>query len=200
MFYLNNLYKRLYLILFMSSVKEFELHTSSCKNSWEIKRFLQGLINKNLIRAYDFEIDREIIEKDTEREKIIRTIKGVSLKPIKDIHSNNGAGSYFFKNVESLVLYNVEIDTKSSTSDFEDLEYKYHNIDVIRLSNRAELKDISTRLGGLDISEDIITGTFYYNGNHEIRDHESHKKSGYLRIKGERDKFFLKLEKFVLEN
>lgn len=183
----------------MNSVKEFELRTSSCKDSWEIKKFFQGLINENLVRAYDFEIDKEIIEKDTEREKIIRTIKGASLKPIKDIHPNNGAGSYFFKNVESLVLYTVGIDTKSSTSDFEDLEYKYHNIDVIRLSDRIELKDISTRLGGLDISEDIITGTFYYNGNHEIRDHEFHKKSGYLRIKGEQDAFFSRIKDFLLE-
>ncbi|MBA7689096.1 hypothetical protein ES703_97591 [subsurface metagenome] len=187
----------------MNTLQEFEKRTkSSCKNNWEIKEFLQELINKNIVRAYDVKINKSIVEKDTDTEKVVRTIKGASLTPITDIHPNSGGGSYFFQNVDNQMFYAVEMKMRISDFDFEDLKTKYGHLNVTRLSEKAEFNDIGEIFSRFNISENVISGRFHYRWDDELRGGEitgKHIREGYLKMKGESDDFFSRLEKFLLQ-
>ena len=169
----------------------------SCKDTWEIKHFFQSLIDKKELRVYNFEINEKLIEKDTEDEKVVRTIKGITLKPTNNIYPCSASGSYFFEDPATGIKYTVEMDFRSSTSDFEPLEHKYGHCSITRLVKNPDLRKLNTFFSQLDIPKEMIDGKFYYGWTDNVRKGSHHEKWGHLTIEGEQDELFEKVCGFV---
>jgi len=172
------------------------------KNNSKIKEFFQNLIIKGELLAYDLEINKQIVEKDTEDEKIVRTIKGLTLIPINFIYPNNSDGSYFFEDPETLTKYHIAFDASSSESDFEPLENKDGHCDIIRLISVPSFNRITERsYKDPNIPEDMINGRLSYNWSDTIRgiprDSIHHDSYSHLTIEGELDTLFNKTSKFI---
>ena len=176
-----------------------ELIKGYYKGNHEITEFLQGMVRQGELQAYNIKIDNEITEKDTEDEKIIRTIKGATLTPITT-RSGPWNEDFFLKEPATETLYYVHMESHGSDSDFEPVEYLSGFYDITRLVKNSDLKKIRSRHINSnipDIPEDMINGKLYYHWSDKIWEGTRHEISGNLTVEGELDNLFAKVAEFI---
>ena len=168
------------------------------KDPYEVKFFFQRLINGKELQAYSFGINKEIIEKDTVDEKVIRIIKGVTLEPTNNIDLYSPSGSYFFEDPIIGIKYIIEMDFHSSNSHSRYSKSEYGNCRIRRLVKNPDLRKLEiTSFRQLDIPKGMIDGILNYAWTDKIREYIYHEKLGHLTSEGEQDKLFKKFCEFV---
>jgi hypothetical protein len=179
-----------------------ELIEGYYKENHEITEFLQGMVIRGELQAYNIKIDNEITEKDTEDEKIIRTIKGATLTPIAETQMVYWE-DFFLKEPATETLYYVHRESHGSDSDFEPVEYLSGFYDITRLVKNSDLRKIRSRYINSNIPnipEDMINGNLQYYWSDdiwELGEGTRHKMGGRLTVKGELDNLFEKVAEFI---
>jgi len=179
-----------------------ELIEGYYKENHEITEFLQGMVIRGELQAYNIKIDNEITEKDTEDEKIIRTIKGATLTPITK-RWGPWNEDLFLKNPATETLYYVHRDSSGSDSDFEPVEHRNGSCGITRLVKDSDLRKIRSRYINSnipDIPENMINGNLQYYWSDdiwELGEGTRHEISGNLTVEGEQDNLFEKVAEFI---
>lgn len=170
-----------------------------CKEKPQIIEFFQNMILKGRLQAYSVDINRRIIEKDNDDEEIIRTIKGATLTPISIVppaHRDN----FFLEDVLATTMYSVELESRTSNSDFQPLTHMYGNCNITKLVKNPDLRKLGKYFSSVSIPKNMIDGNLHYSWDHDIKEGSHHEKRGYLTIEGNRfeeDNLFEKFYHFV---
>lgn len=167
-----------------------------CRNQSDIVRFFQEMVYNGESMAYSVEIDKQIVEVDTEAERVVRTIKGATLTPITEISlslaSHNGL---FLEDPSIEAMHYMHIYSRSHSSDFVNVEHRYGWCDITGLVKNPDLRKLRKPYNGINIPEEMAHGRLHYKWDDDIG--EEGIKSGYLRIEGEQDSLFAKVAEFV---
>lgn len=152
----------------------------------EIKKFLNRLMLTEVLLAYDFQVNKKITEKDTQWEKVVRTLKGLTLTSIDNIYVGSPSCDYFFEYKPIGILYRIKMDRY-----FEGLKDN-GSCDITRLLKNPNLIETTNNgFNRLEIPEQIITGRL----NYSWRD----SNYGKIEINGDLDEFFERFNNFLTQ-
>jgi len=166
------------------------------KNCDEMRQFFQSMINNGELTAYSVEINKRIIEKDTEDEEIVRTKKGALLTPIKELSRFRPAIIE-----EQGVRYSLHIGSHGSSYDDDNEDTRYNHFILEKLSKDINYKQMfisaDDRICVWSEEEKNIIAKLYMSYDEHWIDEKLEKSEGYLTISGENDKFFEKVLAFI---
>ena len=170
------------------------------KSSFEMKYFFQGMVDKDELEAYLVEINKEIVKKDDDEEKVVRIKKGATLVPIKEIRENR---NIFVKDIKTGIFYHLNIGSYGGMFyDDGDSQTIYHNCTLEKLPMGFDFKKISReRHNRCFIPEEIIEARLRVNYNDDWSssggtDYISGSHGSFV-IEGEKDELFEKVYDFV---
>ncbi|MBR9691417.1 hypothetical protein GOV06_01400 [Candidatus Woesearchaeota archaeon] len=58
------------------------------KNAYAVGRFLQDMVDRGDLRAYSIETNKEVVLKDDDKERVVKTLKGTTFTPIDNLKYN----------------------------------------------------------------------------------------------------------------
>jgi len=178
------------------------------KNSYEMRQFFQRMVKNGELKAYDVEVNKKIVEKNTDDEEIVRTKKGATLTPTQELIEYQPV---LVEDPETGVMYNLDIGSRGGMF-FNDGDSQtiYHHCVLEKLAQKPDSKKIATgkefgQFGsfdeGISIPLEMITARLRISYD---QDWESGRESDYvagtsgsLVIEGEKDKLFEKVYSFV---
>ncbi len=154
------------------------------KMSFEMVPFFQGMVEMGDLEAYTVAIDKEIVDKDAEDEKIVRTIKGATFTRTSSLKENETflvayakLGTNYFLNVK---YWGLLAD--------DELTYECTIEKLVRNFDAKKMKALSSIQSSLFLPESNVIArlsTFKYG------------KDKRMTIEGERDAFFEEVYAFV---
>jgi aminoglycoside N3'-acetyltransferase len=166
------------------------------KNCDEMRQFFQSLINNGEWTAYSVEINKRIIEKDTEEEEVVRTKKGALLTPTKELSKFRPAIIE-----EQGVRYSLHIGCHGSAYDDDNEDTRYNHFILEKFSKDIDYKRMfisaDDRICVYSEEEKNIIAKLYMSYDEHWIDEKLEKSEGYLTISGEKDKFFEKVLAFI---
>lgn len=178
------------------------------KTSYAMRYFFQKMIDKGELKAYSVEINKRIVEKDTDDEEIVRTKKGVTLTPTERLREYQ---SVFIEDSETGTLYNLDIGSRGGMIyDDGDSQTIYHHCVLEMLAKKFDSKKIMKKgLGiwgsfdnGLSIPDEMIKGRLKVSYDEDwesgVNFDEIAGTTGDLVIEGKKDKLFEKVYDFVM--
>jgi len=113
--------------------------------AWDMREWLNKLIAKKQLKTFVVKIDKRIVEKDDEDERVIRIKKGATLEPVDAIKYEQG---YVIEDPKTGTRYLVEI--KSRGGQFFDegtSQNTYHDLILEKIAEDFNLRKIKE--GGL---------------------------------------------------
>jgi len=160
------------------------------KSCYQMTEFFQSMIDKKELNAYLVEIDKKIIEKDTEEEQVIRIKKGATLTPTTELGIEPGV---LLEDPATKTFYNLNIGVdgySSFTHDFCVLEKLPSPFDSKCIPDVKERYCCGIRR--LYFPDDMLAAKLRmeWYGTREQREHS-------LVVEGEQDKLFEKVCEFV---
>lgn len=178
------------------------------KSSYQMRGFFQGMVNRGELKAYLVEVDKQIVEKDTEGELIYRIIKGATLVPTSELKEY---GAALVEYLEIGTIYNLDIGSHGGMFYNDgDSQTMYHHCVLERLIKSFDPKKVKTRTSfgelislenGIRIPEEMVEARlrvnydedWEYGGTSDFVD----SVNASLVIEGEKDKLFEKVCDFV---
>ena len=163
----------------------------------EMVYFFNELIDKGRLKAFSVDIDKKIVEKDTDIERITRTIKGATLTEVSKVR-----GYYpFFLQVLKGRQYNLSLRSEGGPFfDGGDSQTIYHHCILERLIENFDLKVVSkgsSLTGDIYIPNEMIDGRLRVNYSQDYEDDYPAGSRGDLVIEGRTDLLFEETAAFV---
>jgi len=152
------------------------------RKTYEMKELFERLIQKGKLQAYEVEIDKRHIEKDTEEEMVIRIKKGVTLIPLDKIGDNK---KLILKDTKGN-FYHIVIESSGS----EDGGTSYHLTRIDKLSGDFNPEKHIRGLGPYNddfmVIDDLIKSRLVVNFEEKYnRDDELIGTEGKFRLDGD---------------
>lgn len=174
------------------------------KSSYQMKQFFQDLITKGELKAYFVELNKEIVEKNTGDEKVVKTIKGAVLTPTTKLEEYQAV---FVEDPTTKIVYNLDIGSRGGMFfDDGDSQTTYHHCTLERLAKEFDPKKVTTKKGygtfgsfddGISIPEELVTARLRVTYDEDEDCGAVVATSGHLVIEGAQDDLFTKVYNFV---
>jgi hypothetical protein len=174
------------------------------KSSYQMRQFFQDLIKKEELKAYFVELNKEIVEKNTEDEIVVKTIKGAILTPTTKLEEYQAV---FVEDPTSKIMYNLDIGCRGGMFfDDGDSQTMYHHCTLERLAKEFNPKKVATKKGygefgsfndGISIPREMITARLSISYDQDEYCDNVTATRGHLVIEGEQDNLFTKVYHFV---
>lgn len=164
------------------------------RSSYDMTRFFQGMIEKGELKASSVVVDKKVIEKDSDKERVVRTIKGVTLTPTDEIRY----GYPFILQTPSGCMYHLDIGSRGGMFYNDgDSQTIYDHCNLERLSKNFDTKEVSR--SGNYILEKMVDGILRVSYDQDWEDDYPEGSRGSLSVEGEMDEFFERVCDFVRE-
>lgn len=112
-------------------------------SSHAMRLFFQHMVRSGELKAYQVEIDKKVIEKNTEDESVVRTKKGVTLTPTEEL---NEYQAVFVEDPKTGVMYNLNIESWGGAFYNDgDSQTIYHSCVLERITPETDLKRVAER-------------------------------------------------------
>jgi hypothetical protein len=173
---------------------------SAGKTSHEMKNFFGKMVKQGNLQAYLVELDKQVVEKDTQDEQLVRTKKGVTLTPTKKLSENC---QVIVEDPETGTRYFLSMGSRGGEFyDDGDSQTIYHDCTLERLSERFNPRKLTRCFEGrIAIPERMVSARLRMSYS---EDWKSGCDSDYIAsttgqtvIEGERDSLFTKICEFV---
>ena len=178
------------------------------KSSSQMRLFFQQMVKDEDLVAYSVEVNKKIVEKDTEDEEVVRIKKGATLTPIAELREHRNV---FVEDSATGLMYNLDIGSSGGMLyDDGDSQTIYHHCVLERIAEWFDPKKVTERINsagfgsfndGISIPREMITARLSVNYDEDWncggdQDYVA-ERGGNLVVEGEQDKLFEKVCKFV---
>ena len=174
------------------------------KSSYQMRQFFQDLVAKKELKAYFVEVNKEIVEKNTEDEEVVRTIKGATLTPTTKLEAYDAV---FVEDPATKIMYNLDIGGRGGMF-FDDGNSQtiYHHCTLERLAKEFNPKKVTIKKGygefgsfndGISIPRELITARLHVSYDQDEYCDKVVATRGHLVIEGDKDDLFTKVYNFV---
>ena len=178
------------------------------RTSYQMRLFFQQMVKKGELRAYHVEVNKQFVEKDTEDEEVVRTRKGATLTPTKNLREYQPV---LVESPKTGVMYNLDIGSRGGMF-FDDgnsqtiyhhcvLERIVQGFDSKKVADRTSFGDFGSCKDGISIPKEMVTARLSVSYNEGW---ESGGKSDYIAgtkgnlvVEGEQDNLFKRVCEFV---
>ena len=178
------------------------------RTSYQMRLFFQQMVKKGELRAYHVEVNKQFVEKDTEDEEVVRTRKGATLTPTKNLREYQPV---LVESPKTGVMYNLDIGSRGGMFFNDgDSQTMYHHcvlekiaegFDPKKVADRTDSGELGSFKNGISIPREMVTGRLKVSYD---EDWESGRESDYIAktegalvIEGEQDELFKKVCEFV---
>lgn len=180
------------------------------KNSNAMRQFFQQMVKRRELKAYCVEVNKRIVEKDTEDEEVVRTRKGATLTPTEKLREYQPV---IIEDPETGVMYNLDIGCRGGMFfDDGDSQTIYHHCVLERIAQRFDPRKVADRTSfgdsgsfkdGISIPREMVTARLRvsYDENWESggeMDYIAGTRMGLV-VEGKRDDLFNRVCEFVRE-
>ncbi len=178
------------------------------KSSYQMRQFFQQMVKSRKLRAYSVEVNKRIVERDTEDEEVVRTKKGATLIPTIELREYQPV---LVEDPATGFMYNLDIGSRGGMFyDDGDSQTIYHHcvlekiaqgFNPKKVADRTSFGDFGSFKDGISIPQEMVTARLRvsYDENWESSgDHDYVAgRSGNLVVEGEKDRLFEEVCKFV---
>jgi len=178
------------------------------KSSYQMRLFFQQMVKKGELRAYQIEVNKRFVEKDTEDEEVVRTRKGATLTPTEELREYQPV---FVEDPKTGVMYNLDIGSRCGMFFNEGYSQTvYHYCVLEKIAQRFDSKKVADRTSfgvfgsfkdGISIPREMVTARLRVSYNEE-REYSGEfdyiaGTEGNLVVEEEQDNLFKRVCKFV---
>lgn len=178
------------------------------KSSYQMRQFFQQMVKGEGLQAYTIEVNKKIVEKDTENEKVVRIKKGATLTPTTELREYQPV---LIEDPETGVMYNLNIGSKGGRIYNDGNSHTiYHHCVLERIAQGFDLKKVTDKTNygefgsfkdGISIPGEMVTARLRvsYDEDWESGHYSDYvaETKGNLVVEGEQDKLFENVCKFV---
>lgn len=181
-----------------------ELKENIGKSSYEMRQFFQEMIKTGKLKAYNVELNKQVIEKNTDEEEVIRIKKGATLTPTEKLSEYRPV---FVEDLTTSTIYHLNIGSRGGMF-FNDGDSQtiYHHCVLERIVQGFDPKKINSCIrsnfeDGISIPPEMVTARLRISydqdwesgGNYDYIE----ETRGNLIVDGEQDSLFAKVMDFV---
>jgi len=179
------------------------------KSSYQMRQFFQQMVKVKELNAYSVEVNKRIVEKDTEEEEVVKTKKGAILTPTTELKEYQPV---FIKDSATESMYALDIGSRGGMFYNDgDSQTIYHHcvleriaqgFDPKKVTDKKSFGDFGSFKDGISIPRDMVTARLRvsYDENWESGEDIDYVagRTGNLVVEGDCDKLFEKVCKFVI--
>jgi len=178
------------------------------KSSYQMRQFFQQMVKDGELKAYSVEVNKRIVEKDTEDEEVVRTKKGATLTPTAELKEHQPV---LVEDPATGSMYNLDIGSRGGMFyDDGDSQTIYHHcvleriaqgFDPKKVADRTSFGDFGSFKDGISIPLEMVNARLRVSYDEDWESGGDHdyvaRRRGNLVVEGEKDVLFDKVCKFV---